>query len=72
MIQLAWLLYADGQLDAAEDAAIHSIELLPEKGREYDVCRSHRTLGDIYGSKGEREKGIYNFNVALGIASTFN
>ena len=70
--RLARLLYDDGQLDAAEEAAVHSSKLFPEKGHEYQVCRSHRTLGDIYRSKGEREKAIHHLKVALGIASSFN
>lgn len=70
--QLAWLLHDDGQLDAAEDAAIRSIKLFPGKGQEYGVCRSHLTLGDVYRSKGKREKAIHHLNVALGIASSFN
>ena len=70
--QLARLLYDDGQLDAAEEAAVHSIKLLPEEGQEYKVCQSHRTLGNIYGTKGQREKAIHHYEVALGIASAFN
>ena len=72
LIQLACLLCEDNQLDAAEDAAFLAVQLLPEKGREFLVCRSHRILGDIYDSKGEKEKAIHHFEVALGIASRFN
>jgi len=69
---LASLLYYDKQLDAAEEAASHAIDLIPEKGHQSLVCESHRVLGEIYYSKGEREKAIHHFEVALWIASSFN
>jgi len=69
---LAWLLYSDKQLDAAEEAASRAINLLSGKGEQYTVCESHRVLGNIYCSKDEREKAIYHFEAALGIASPFN
>ena len=70
--QLARLLHSDGHLDAAEEDALHSIELFPGKDEEYQVCQSHRTLGNIYRSKGQREKAIHHYQVALGIASSFD
>ena len=70
--RLARLLYDDGQLDAAEEAVVHSVDLLPEQGHEWEACLSHRTLGDIYRSKGRREKAIHHYEVVLGIASSFN
>ena len=69
---LARLLRSDGQLNAAEEAIVESINLLPEKGEEDEACRSHRVLGDICRSKGEKQKAIYHYEVALGIASTFD
>ena len=69
---LAWLLCKDGQLDPAEEAASRAIELLQGKGEQYLVCGSHRILGNTYRSKGEREKAVHHFKVALGIASSFN
>ena len=69
-INLAYLLHDDKQFDAAEEAASRAINLLPEKGREFIVCRSHRVLGEIYHSKGRTEKAIHHFEVALGIASS--
>jgi tetratricopeptide (TPR) repeat protein len=72
LIKLAWLFQSDNQLDAAEEAAFRAIDLLPEKGEQYRVCKSHRLLGDIYQSKGEIKKAIHHSEVALGIASTFN
>ena len=70
-INLALLLHTDQQLDAAEEAASRAIDLLSEKGDHYRICGSHRVLGDIYQSKGETEKAIHHFEVALGIASSF-
>jgi tetratricopeptide (TPR) repeat protein len=59
------------QLDAAEEATMHSIGLLGE-GQEYKLCDSHRILGNIFRSKGEREKAVHHYNISLGIAETFN
>ena len=67
--KLSWLLHENGQLDAAEEVATHMVNLLPEQGQEFLVCRSHRTLGRIYSSKGMKDKGLHHFEVALGIAS---
>ena len=67
--KLAWLLFHDKQLDAAENVASHAIGLLSEKGQEFIVCELHRVLGKVYYSKGEKEKAIRHFKKALGIAS---
>jgi tetratricopeptide (TPR) repeat protein len=72
LIYLAYLLCSIKQFDAAEEATFHALDLLPEKGEEHQVCESHRFLGKIYQSKGDTEKAIYHFEVALGIASPFN
>jgi len=72
LIDLAWLLWEDKQLEAAEEAASRAISLIPEKSHQTLVCKSHRILGNIYRSKGEREKAISHFEVALGIASSLN
>ena len=69
LIKLAWPLRSDNQLDAAEEAAFRAIDLLPEKGQQFRVCESHRILGNICGSKGDTEKAIHHFEVAIGIAS---
>ena len=69
---LARLLLADGQVDAAEEAIVKSISLLPEKGQEVAVCRSHFALGEIYLSKREIRKAISHYEIALGIASPLN
>ena len=71
LAMLSLLLNEDKQLDAAEEAASRAIDL-PEKGEEFRVCESHRILGRIYQSKGQIEKAIHHFKVAIGIASHFN
>ena len=70
--ELAWLLYYDKQLDAAEEAALRVIDLPSDEGIQYEVCDCHRLLGDICRSRGETEKAINHFETAIGIASTFN
>jgi len=72
LIKLAHLVRSDDQLDTAEEAALRAIKLLPEKGQEFGVCESHRALGNIYQSKGDIEKAVCHFEVAIGIASPFN
>jgi tetratricopeptide (TPR) repeat protein len=70
--KLAYLLIEDGEPDAAEKAASRAIDLLPEKGQEYLVCRLNQVLGMINRSKGEREKALHHYEICLGIASHFN
>ena len=72
LIGLAFLLNDDGQLGAAEEAASRAIELLLEKGQEFNVCQGHRILGDIYQSKGEARKAIHHLEAALAIASSLS
>ena len=72
LIDLASLLCDANQLDAAEEAGLHAINLLPDEGEELWVCQAHRALGNIYQCKGEMEKAIHHFEVALGIASSLN
>jgi tetratricopeptide (TPR) repeat protein len=69
---LAHLLYEDEQLDAAEEAALRTINLLPANGQEALACQSLCLLGNIYHSKGGREMAIHYFEAALGIASPFD
>ena len=68
---LAQLLYGDRQLDAAIEAASHVIDLALGKGQEFEVCQSHRLLGNIYRCQGKREKAIHHLQTAFGIASPF-
>ena len=64
---LAFLLYDDGQLDAAEEATLATLELLEKE--ELLVCQSRHLLGNIYYSKGEKRRAIRQFQMALRIAS---
>jgi len=67
LTDLAWLLFDDEQLDAAEEAASRVVDLSGKKG-QFLVCQCHRVLGEIYHSRGETEKAVHCFEVALGIA----
>ena len=69
---LAWLWYKGGQSNAAEKAALQTIDLLSDTGNHYYVCDSHRILGSIYQSKGETKKAINHFETALEIALSLN
>jgi tetratricopeptide (TPR) repeat protein len=69
---LARSLDKDKQLDAATEAASNAIDLLPEKGQEFLVCKSHQFLCDMYRSKGEKNKAVHHLEAALAIASIFN
>ena len=70
--RLAWLLLDSNQLDAAEDAASRTIDLLLGQGREFRLSDSHLVLGNIYYLKGEKEKAARHYKFALRIASTSN
>ena len=72
LIKLARSLRSDKQFDVAEEAASRAINLLLEKGQQFRVCESHRALGNIHRSKGNTEKAIHHFEVALGIATPFD
>jgi tetratricopeptide (TPR) repeat protein len=72
LIRLGQLFHSEKQFDAAEEAELRAIDLLPEKGEQFRVCMAHRLLGEIYQSKGNTEKAIHHFEVTLGIASSFN
>ena len=69
---LGWLLRADNQLKAAEEAESHAINLFRDQGREYWVCESHRVLGLIHQYRGKEGKAIQHFEAAIGIASPFD
>jgi len=72
LINLAWLLHGDKQLDAAEETASRAINLLSEKDNQFQLSKSHLVLGNVYQSKGEIKKAIHHFEAVLGIASSFN
>ena len=66
-------MWYDGlQLDAAEEAASLSIDLLSDRVDQPLVCQCHQILGEIHSSKGETEQAIDHFEIALRIASPFN
>ena len=68
---LAWLLHANEQLDAAEEAASRAIDLLPEEGERFMACQCRRILSKIYRLKRNPEKATNHLEVALRIASSF-
>ena len=72
LINLAWLLDGDKQLDVAEETASRAINITSETGEHSQVCDSHRVLGVIYQSKGKIEEAIHHFEASLRIASSFN
>jgi tetratricopeptide (TPR) repeat protein len=71
LIDFARMLCKDKQFNAAEEAAFRATDLLPEEGKQYQVCQSHRLLGKIYHSEDDTGKAIHHFELALGIASPF-
>ena len=71
LVRLAFLLVADSQFDAAEEVASSAIDLIPGEVNQFAVCESHRILGLVYRYKGEVERAIHHYNVALGVASSF-
>ena len=71
LLILALLLHEDGQLDAAEEAATRAMEF-SENRDQYQLCQSHKVLGRIQQSKGNRERAIHHFEASLRIASLLN
>ena len=70
---LAFLLFSDNQLGAAEKATSKLINLLSDKeGNQFELCEAHRILGKVYQSKGKTRKAIHHFETAIGIASSSN
>ena len=67
---LSRLFLENKQLDAAQDAA-SGANILWGEGQEIQIFQSHHLLGQIQSSKGEREKAIHHFEVALRMASHF-
>jgi len=68
LVDLAWLLDSDEELEAAEEAASRAISLVPEDGDQSLVFQSHRILGKIYQSQERTGEAIQHYEVALGIA----
>ena len=72
LINLGWLFYHDDQIDEAEGAVSHAIDLLPEKHEEFRLCQCHRLLGRIYHSRNDTKKNFHHFVTALTLASSFD
>ena len=72
LIKLAYVLFDDQQLDAAEEAASRAIDILLEQGDQFLACDGHLILGDIYDSKDDTEKVIQHLEKAIEIASSLN
>jgi len=72
LVCLAMSLHGDSQLDAAESAALQAISLLPNECSQHMGPRCHRTLGDIYRSKGKTGAAIEHLKTALAIVTDFN
>ena len=70
--QLAWSLYDDSQLGAAEEAAFQVINLPSNMADQLLICDCHRLLGLVRHSTGKAEKAITHFETAIGIASSSN
>ena len=70
--RLTRLLCRDKQFDAAEEVASRAINLFSVSDNPFQLCESHRVLGEVYRDKGETEKAIHHFEIAFGIASPFN
>jgi len=72
LLNLAWSLCKDDQLDVAEETISRAINLLSEKDNQYQLCESYHVLSDICQSKGEIGKAIHHNELVLEIASPFN
>jgi tetratricopeptide (TPR) repeat protein len=72
LFELGCMSFYDNQLDAAENAASRGIELISEKEQGFLFCKLTQVLGEVYRSKGEKEKAIHHFETALRIASPSN
>ena len=72
LTELGWSLNLDKQLDGAEEAVFHAIDLLSGRDEKYRLCKCLHLLGRIYRSKEDTEKSIRHYEAALGIASSFN
>ena len=71
LIALAVALWGGSHLDAAEETLSRAINLLPEEGSKFLVCRCQHVLGLICYSRGEAGKAVHHFEAALGVASSF-
>ena len=67
---LALLFVEVKQVNAAEEAASHAINLLPNEPGDSTHCEHHHILAHICESRGESEEAISHFEKALGIPSS--
>jgi tetratricopeptide (TPR) repeat protein len=72
LVTLAHALQDDEQLDAAEVVASHAIHLLRGKDHLPLVCGALRILGNTCRDKGEAEKAMLHFGVAIMISLALN
>ena len=71
MFRFLWSVVAKGRTAWRRGRnSSQAIKLLPKTGQEYSICQS-RPLGEPYRSKGDKEKAIRQFEVALAITSVF-
>ena len=75
VIEEAWCLRTLArtlQPDAAEEAVSRAMILFSEGGDEFQVCDCYHALGRIYLSRGETEKAVHHFKLAIEMASPPN
>ena len=72
LIKLALLLQKDKQLDTAGETISRAINLIGEKGDQFLLCSSYRTLGGICESQGDTDKAISHYRMVLKIATPFD
>jgi tetratricopeptide (TPR) repeat protein len=71
LLDLARLLFDDDQLDEAEESTTRAIGLL-QPHQDFQLCQSHRILGDVSRSRKERAKAVHHYHIALRIATPFD
>ena len=72
LLNLTSLLRSEEQVGVAREVTSAAIDFFSEEHEQFQLCESHRALGQMYQSKGETEKAIHQFEAALRIASLHN